>query len=85
MNSIEKSIQILNYFSSMERSVGLTEISSRLSLPKSTVHRILKSFLKYDLIYQDKETSKYRLGFRVLEYSNSFYKSFDLRQIKNQF
>jgi len=81
MNSIEKSIRILNYLSNVERSVGITELSLKLSFPKSTVHRILKSLLNYSLVDQERDTSKYRLGLRILEYSNSFYNSFDFRQI----
>ena len=85
MNSIEKSIQILNYLSNAERSVGITELSSRLLFPKSTVHRMLKSLLSYSLVDQERDTSKYRLGLRILEYSNSFYNSFDFRQIAKPF
>jgi len=85
MNSIEKSLQILNYLSNTGRSVGITELSSRLLFPKSTVHRILKSLLNYSLVDQERGTSKYRLGLRILEYSNSFYNSFDFRQIAKPF
>ena len=85
MNSIEKSIQILNYLSNAERSVGITELSSKLLFPKSTVNRILKSLVNYSLVDQEKETSKYRLGLQILEYSNSFYNSFDFRQIAKPF
>jgi len=85
MNSIEKSIQILNYLSYVEKSVGITELSSKLLFPKSTVHRILKSLLKHSLVDQERDTSKYRLGLRILEYSNSFYNSFDFRQIAKPF
>ena len=81
MNSIEKSIQILNYLSHEERSVGITELSSKLSFPKSTIHRILNTLLKYSLVNQEKETFKYKLGLQVVKYSNSFYNSFDFRQI----
>lgn len=85
MNSIEKSIQILNCLSNAERSVGITELSSKLLFPKSTVHRMLKSLLSYSLVDQEKETSKYRLGLQIIEYSNSFYNSFDFRQIAKSF
>ncbi len=85
MNSIEKSIQILNYLSHAEKSVGITELSSKLLFPKSTVHRMLKSLVNYSLVDQEKETSKYRLGLQILEYSNSFYNSFDFRQIAKPF
>ncbi|MEA3453671.1 MAG: IclR family transcriptional regulator [Candidatus Caldatribacteriota bacterium] len=85
MNSIEKSIEILNYLSYAEKSVGITELSSRLLFPKSTVHRILKSLLNHSLVDQERDSSKYRLGLRVIEYSNSFYNSFDFRQIAKPF
>ena len=85
MNSIEKSIQILNYLSNAERSIGITELSSKLLFPKSTVHRMLKSLVNYSLVNQEKETSKYRLGLQILEYSNSFYNSFDFRQTAKPF
>jgi DNA-binding IclR family transcriptional regulator len=81
MNSIEKSIKVLNYLSDAERSVGITELSLELSFPKSTVHRILKTLLKQSLVNQDKETLKYKLGLQIIEYSNSFYNSFDFRQV----
>jgi len=81
MNSVEKSIKILNYLSNTERSVGITELSSKLSFPKSTVHRTLSSLLKYSLVNQEKETSKYKLGPQILKYSNSFYNSFDFQHI----
>lgn len=84
MNSIEKSIQILNFLSHAERSVGITELSLKLSFPKSTVHRMITTLLKHSLVDQEKETSKYKLGLKVLEYSNSFYNSFNFRQIAKQ-
>ena len=83
MNSIEKSLEILNYLSNAKRNVGITELSSKLLFPKSTVHRILNSLLNYSLVDKEKNTSKYRLGLQILRYSNSFYNSFDFRQIAN--
>jgi IclR family transcriptional regulator, KDG regulon repressor len=80
MGSVEKTIQILNCLSKANRNLGVTEISSQLSIPKSTVHRILSSLLCYSLVSKDNETSRYRLGIQVLRYSNSFYNSYDFRQ-----
>ena len=81
MSSIEKSIKVLNYLSDAEKSVGITELSLELSFPKSTVHRILNTLLKHSLVNQDEETLKYKLGLQIIEYSNSFYNSFDFRQV----
>ena len=85
MKSLEKIIKILDYLSDVKRDVGITELSLELNLPKSTVHRILKSLLSYSLVDQERDTSKYRLGLRIIEYSNSFYNSFDFRQIAKPF
>ena len=80
MNSVEKTIQILNCLSEADGSLGVTDIGFRVSIPKSTVHRILQTLLKYSLVNKDSETSKYRLGIQLLRYSHSFYSSFDLRE-----
>lgn len=81
MNSIEKSIEILNYLSNAKEGVRVTEICSKLLFPKSTVHRILNILLNRSLVSKEKDTSKYRLGLNVLKYANSFNDSFDFREI----
>ncbi|MDI9596415.1 MAG: IclR family transcriptional regulator [Atribacterota bacterium] len=80
MKSVEKTIKILDCLSDAERSLGVTEISSLLSIPKSTVHRILTTLLNHSIVTRDSDTSKYRLGVQILKYANSFYDSFDFRQ-----
>ena len=81
MNSIEKSIEVLNYLSNVREGVGLAEIYPKLPFPKSTVHRILNILVKHSLVSKEKETSKYRLGLQVLKYANSFSESFDFKDI----
>ena len=81
MKSLEKIIKILDYLSDVKRDVGITELSLELNLPKSTVHRILKSLSRYSIVEKENDTSRYRIGLRLLKYSNSLLKSFDLRQI----
>lgn len=80
MKSIEKTIQILNCLSEADRNLGISELSSQLLIPKSTVHRILATLLRHSFVSKEEETSRYRLGALVLKYSNSFYNSFDLRR-----
>jgi len=81
MKSLEKIIKILDYLSDVERDVGITELSLELNLPKSTVHRILKNLSRYSVVEKENETSRYKIGLRLLRYSNSLLRSFDLRQI----
>ena len=81
MKSLRKTIDILDYLSDVNRDVGITELGIRLNLPKSTVHRILKVLLDYSIVEQEKDTSKYRMGLRLLKYSSSLLRSFDIRKI----
>lgn len=81
MKSLEKIIKILDHLSDVKRDVGITELSLALDLPKSTVHRILKDLLKYSIVEKENDTSKYKIGLRLLKYSNSLLRSFDIRQI----
>ena len=81
MKSLEKIIKILDYLSDVERDVGITELSLELDLPKSTVHRILKDLLRYSVVKKENGTLRYKIGLRLLKYSNSLLRSFDFRQI----
>ncbi len=81
MKSLKKVIDILDCLSDTERDMGVTELSKKLNLPKSTVYRILKDLLEYSMVEQEKDTFKYKIGLRLLKYSNSLLRSFDLRQI----
>ena len=81
MKSLEKIIKILDYLSDVKRDVGITELSLELNLPKSTVHRILKSLSRYSIVEKENDISRYGIGLRLLKCSNSLLRSFDLRQI----
>lgn len=81
MKSLKKIVDILDYLSDVKREVGITELSLELNLPKSTVHRILKDLSKYSIIERENDTSRYKIGLRLLRYSNSLLRSIDLRQI----
>ncbi|HBY57187.1 MAG TPA: hypothetical protein DEG96_04925 [Candidatus Atribacteria bacterium] len=81
MKSLEKIIKILDHLSDVKKDVGITELSLALDLPKSTVHRILKDLLKYSIVEKENDTSRYKIGLRLLKYSNSLLRSFDIRQI----
>lgn len=81
MNSIEKSIEVLNYLSDAREGARLAEIYQKLLFPKSTVHRILNILVKHSLVSKEKETLKYRLGLQVLKYANSFSESFNFKDI----
>jgi DNA-binding IclR family transcriptional regulator len=60
--TVDKAIAILGQFTLEEPLLGVSELSRRLGLTRSTVHRLLASLRQGGLIEQDSSTHKYRLG-----------------------
>ncbi|MED4583135.1 IclR family transcriptional regulator [Brevibacillus choshinensis] len=68
VRAVERGLDILLCFTDAT-DLGLSEISSRLSLHKSTVHRLLATLENKGFLIRDVQTEKYRLGFRIWELS----------------
>jgi DNA-binding IclR family transcriptional regulator len=60
--------------------MGIAELSRRLSLPKSTVHRLLKPLAARGLVSRDPATARYRLGPGTFRLGSAFVESLDVRQ-----
>jgi len=52
--------------------MGISALASRLGLAKSTVHRLATTLVEYDILEQNRETGKYRLGLALFELSATF-------------
>lgn len=68
VRAVERALDILLCFTD-NTDLGLSEISNRLSLHKSTVHRLLATLENKGFLIRDVQTEKYRLGFRIWELS----------------
>ena len=62
LQSVDRAITILKTLGDAASDLGVTELSQRLGLPKSTVHRLLTALEMGGLVEQDPVTEKYRLG-----------------------
>jgi DNA-binding IclR family transcriptional regulator len=62
MSSLESAVTILGCFSPDTRELGVTEVARRLTIPKSTVSRLMKTMATRALIEQDRKTRRYRVG-----------------------
>ena len=67
IQTIDRTIKILNCFSEYQPERKLSEISEEIGLNKSTAHGILNTLKYHGLISQDLESHKYRLGLRLME------------------
>lgn len=80
VRSVERALDILLCFTDSS-DLSLSEIAQRVSLHKSTAHRLLASLEAKGFVLRDPETERYRLGYRVWELSANLSQSDDPAQI----
>lgn len=69
VKSLAKAVRLLECFTSQKPELGITEIAQMLDLQKSTVHNIASTFEALGYLSQNKETGKYYLGVKLLQFS----------------
>lgn len=69
VKSLEKALTVLECFDSASPELGIAQIAEKLNLNKSNVHNIVSTFEKKGYLEQNKESKRYRLGFKLLEYT----------------
>ena len=67
LSSVANSIRLTKAFSENEYEMGISALAIRLGLAKSTVHRLATTLVEYDILEQNRETGKYRLGLALFE------------------
>ena len=68
-----------------EQSMGVSQISKSLQLPKSSVHDILSTLHSDGLVEKDCERNHYSLGLRLFELGNMARANLELRRISIPF
>jgi IclR family transcriptional regulator, KDG regulon repressor len=80
VQSVERTLDIVETLSEYKTGVGVTTLSKELKLHKSTVHRLLTTLMLRKYVEQDPETSKYKLGMKLFELGNAVLSKLDIRQ-----
>lgn len=62
LSSVATAISLLKAFRVDDRELGISELSKRLGVSKSTVHRLATTLMSEGLLEQNPETERYRLG-----------------------
>jgi IclR family transcriptional regulator, KDG regulon repressor len=62
LSSVATAIRLLKAFSEDEVEIGISVLARRLSLAKSTVHRLAVTLVSEGLLEQDRDSGRYRLG-----------------------
>ncbi len=79
IQSVERAARILAVLGSGTPRLGVTDIAERLGLAKPTVHGLLRTLEKHELVAQDPDTGKYSLGPGVVSLGNAFLDGSELR------
>lgn len=67
VQSVDRTLSILELLSNYNDGLGITEISGMIDLHKSTVHRLLGTLIYKGYVIQDTSTNKYKLSLKLYE------------------
>ncbi len=67
LGSVSNAARVLKAFTPAEREWGVTDLARRMSIAKSTAHRLLATLTDEGLLEQDPLTGRYRLGLVVFD------------------
>ncbi len=85
IQSIDRTLQILELFSLEKPEWGVTEISKALNIYKSNVHNILTTLVEKGFVMKDSKTDKYKLGIKFFELGSVVIKNLNLRKIAHPY
>ncbi|HKM66182.1 MAG TPA: IclR family transcriptional regulator [Candidatus Acidoferrum sp.] len=77
--SLQKALRILVYMGEQAPEAGVTQLASELGLTKATVHRLLNTMERFELIERNAEGERYRLGLKLHQLGNKAVESRTLR------
>lgn len=85
VQSLRRAVAILRTFAIDTPELGVTEISNRVGLHKSTTFRLLSTLISEGLVSQNPETGRYRLGVGLIELAGRVLVHADLRQVARRY
>ncbi len=81
INSLVKAINIMKLYLEEDKSLGITDFSRALDIPKPTVQNIVSTLEENGLLEKDPMTQKYRLGPVLFQLGMQYSNSMDLTMI----
>lgn len=78
VQSVDRTLSILELLSDHNQGLGITEISGKIDLHKSTVHRLLGTLIYKGYVIQDLSTNKYRLSLKLYELGSKRVEEMDI-------
>jgi DNA-binding IclR family transcriptional regulator len=85
IQSVDRALGILEVLELSSTPLGVTEISNRMNLHKSTAFGLLLTLERRGFVSQSTETGKYRLGLKLLELGEKVVSRIDLISMTHPF
>jgi IclR family KDG regulon transcriptional repressor len=80
VQSVVRALTILDALSDSREEIGIAELSRRVGLHVSTVHRFLTTLIAREYARQNLETGRYTLGPKAFHLAESYLRQMDLRR-----
>jgi DNA-binding IclR family transcriptional regulator len=85
LKTLGDAFAIMDVLSVNQAPMGVAELSKKLGIGKSKIHRLLDTLKYWGCVEQELGTRKYLLGFKVLELAMNKLKTIDLIKIASPF
>lgn len=81
IQSVERALKILEILAEHPEGVGVTELSLKLDVAKSTAHRLLNTLLNQHYVSKDVRSDNYILGTQILLIANQVLENLSIVEI----
>ncbi len=85
VQTLDRSLDVLEALSQADEPLGVTEIGNRVGLHKSTVHRILQTLAYRGYVEKEKDRDRYHLGIKIVELGIKFFDDLQIRKVAEPF
>lgn len=85
LQSVERALRVLETLGERRGEMGVVELARALDLDPTTTYRMLRSLESRQFVRQNPETGRYALGIRLLQLSEAFLDTVELRSIARPF
>jgi IclR family transcriptional regulator, KDG regulon repressor len=85
LSSVSAAARVLKCFSEAEPELGISNLAKRLSLAKSTIHRLVTTLMLEGLLDQNPETGRYRLGLNLFVMGTLVRRRLDVSNVSQPF
>ncbi len=72
IQSLDRGLKILEILGKSDGPLSLNEITRYFDIDRSSIFRLLGTLVVHNFVYQDPDTKKYMLGFKIMELSGAF-------------